>query len=232
MLDAIGEHVIVFAQRFSSVTCTEQISQSKLDDHGKVVIKQQSAHDYMISLQLTESDLTIEESRTLQGEAERKSTEALLTSKGFSAMILIFHPYFQSSYEFFLLPDSVFQGRRLHRIQFQQIAGSRTPSVLQLGGIVYPLEWKGEAWIDPESWRIVMIETSLANPLDHLGLKRLDSEVLYALIPQGELEDAYWLPQEALVEAQTPRQHWRNVHRFTNYKRFTVETKITTQTPE
>jgi hypothetical protein len=31
-----------------------------------------------------------------------------------------------------------------------------------------------------------------------------------------------WIPESAMIDLETPRQHWRNLHRFTNYKRFDV----------
>jgi hypothetical protein len=32
------------------------------------------------------------------------------------------------------------------------------------------------------------------------------------------------MPNEASIEVETKRQHWRNTHRFTDYKRFSVDT--------
>jgi hypothetical protein len=28
----------------------------------------------------------------------------------------------------------------------------------------------------------------------------------------------------ATIDVETPKQHWRNIHRFTEYKRFSVST--------
>jgi hypothetical protein len=30
------------------------------------------------------------------------------------------------------------------------------------------------------------------------------------------------MPVSATIDVETPRQHWRNVHRFTQYKRFSA----------
>ena len=35
----------------------------------------------------------------------------------------------------------------------------------------------------------------------------------------------YWFPAQATVEVETQRQHWRNTHMFTDYKRFAVSTE-------
>ena len=39
------------------------------------------------------------------------------------------------------------------------------------------------------------------------------------------MKETFWFPAEASVEVETPRQHWRNTHRFVDYKRFSVDTE-------
>ncbi len=61
--------------------------------------------------------------------------------------------------------------------------------------------------------------------MEDLGVRVLHSDVQYAPV---KLKDAsMWLPTTATIEVETPRQHWRNVHRFTNYRRFSVTTTDT-----
>jgi hypothetical protein len=36
----------------------------------------------------------------------------------------------------------------------------------------------------------------------------------------------------AVVEAETKRQHWRNTHLFSDYRRFEVETQVKTALPQ
>jgi hypothetical protein len=57
--------------------------------------------------------------------------------------------------------------------------------------------------------------------------------VSYGVLLQGDgSEEPYWLPQTAVVDAQSRQQHWRNVHRFDNYRRFTVDTRIMIEEPQ
>jgi hypothetical protein len=123
-------------------------------------------------------------------------------------------------------------GRLLHRIAFRHIKGTRSPSVLLLRERKYPLEWRGTAWIDPASGAIARIEAGLEEPMEDVGLLRLDAKVTYSDVRFASGRDDYWLPAGAVVEAETKRQLWRNTHLFTGYRRFDVETNVKTGTPQ
>ena len=48
------------------------------------------------------------------------------------------------------------------------------------------------------------------------------SDVRYVLHAFRDPAESIWVAESATIEVQTPRQHWRNQHRFTDYKRFSV----------
>ena len=83
----------------------------------------------------------------------------------------------------------------------------------------------GTAWIDPQTGAIAKIEAGIRETLQDVGLKSLHSEINFAPLPFGKQEPVYWFPTIALVEVETPRQHWRNLHQFTEYKKFSVDTE-------
>jgi hypothetical protein len=35
-----------------------------------------------------------------------------------------------------------------------------------------------------------------------------------------------WLPASATIDLETPRQHWRNIHHFTDYRKYRVAVSI------
>jgi hypothetical protein len=57
-----------------------------------------------------------------------------------------------------------------------------------------------------------------------VGLKSLHTEIEYAPVSFNK-KDGGWFPARASVEVETPRQHWRNTHQFTDYKKFSVSTE-------
>jgi hypothetical protein len=47
----------------------------------------------------------------------------------------------------------------------------------------------------------------------------------YATVDFQGSQGPYWLPASAVIEVETPHQHWRNPYTFSRYKRFSVDVK-------
>jgi hypothetical protein len=231
LIDRTEHRMEQFWDQFSAVTCTETVEQEKLGDDGKILIKKRSAYDYLVLLLLSGGDLTVQESRLLQGKPEKESDRALLSTSGFSTMVLIFHPHFRASFSFADQgPDPA--SPTLHRVHFEHIHGKPSPSVLQLRSRDYPIEWQGTAWIDGATGNIARIQATLKTSLADIGLQKLESDVRYAPAVLAGDSDPPWMPSTAKIEADTMRQHWRNVHVFTRYKQFSVSTDSKTEAPK
>jgi hypothetical protein len=225
LLTRAGKSVELFWDQMAGVTCIESVSQEKLGKGPAVLYKQESTFDYLILMHLVGDDISIEESRFLQKSKGRTEYRPLLVTSGFSTLALIFHPFYQNSYEFQWLGEESLDGQPCYRLRFQHVAGARTPSVLRLKGKDYPLRWQGTAWIQRQTNQIRKIASGLMEPMPELGLLRLDSEVKYTGCRFPETGEEYWLPRSASIDAETAHQHWRNIHLFSDYKQFTVKTK-------
>jgi hypothetical protein len=227
----LAKRATLFWDQFSAVTCTESVIQRKLEPGGKEIVRKKSDFDYLILLQLAGDELMVEESRLLQGKAPKESDRALLATNGFSTLLLVFHPIFQSSFDFTSLPEETVAGKTLWKIGFVFRDGHRSPSVLQIRTREYPIAWKGVAWIDPANSAIVRIQAHLRAPMEDVGLESLDSDVSYAPVPMRGEPDL-WLPKTAVVEAATKRQRWHNAHEFSHYRQFSVDTDATVEAPK
>jgi len=227
-----GKAVERFWEQFSAINCTETISQSRLGKAGKVLSRKEASFDYLVLMRMADDGIAVEESRVSSRPAGSEKSGPLLVTSGFSTLLLVFHPYYQSSFEYYQpAPDQV-DGTAVVRMSFRQIPRARSLSCLRLGGRDYPLEWSGTAWIEPQSGSVLRITATLGSALEDLGLKMLDAEVLYAPVKFVDAPAAQWLPAVATIEAETPLQHWKNVHRFTGYKRFSVSATATVEMPK
>ena len=228
LLERTSTQVSKFLDQFSDAKCTEQVIQEKFKQNGKLEYKEQSIFDYLVILTNAGGELSLAESRLAVRVANHSKNEkhpSLLISNGFATLFLVFHPYYANSFQFSDGgPDSI-GGLKLEKIQFQHIRDMRSPAALALRGREFPLEIAGTAWVDVQTGMIVKIEAGVGRTLEDVGLKVLHSEVTYAPVPFKGIEQTYWYPQEAIVEVETPRQHWRNTHKFTDYKRFSVSTE-------
>jgi hypothetical protein len=232
LLDRAGKRVEQFWEQFSAVSCLETVTQIKLSPEGKVLTQRKATFDYLIMMQLTGEDLTVDESRLIQGKPPKAADRALLSTSGFSTLMLILHPLFQPSFEFSAAVEETLDGMRLQRVHFEHIRGRRSPSVLQLKGREYPIEWQGDVWMHPLSGHVFKIAVALRAPMADVGLQRLSSDVHYTPVPLKGLAEPAWLPEAASIEAGTQRQRWKNMHQFTRFRQFSVDTDVKTEAPK
>lgn len=213
-------------ERFSEVRCTEKVKQEKLSDDGKVERNIDSTYDYLVIFTDAGGELSLNESRLAVGEArtDKKHTPLLVTN-GFATLFLVFHPYYVRSFQFTALADETVADRNLKKIGFNYVRGARSPAALALRGREYPLQFSGTAWIELDTGAIIKITADVGSSMEDVGLKTMRTEVDYAPFPFRELNQSYWFPMRAIVEVETPRQHWRNTHVFTQYQRFSVSTE-------
>jgi hypothetical protein len=230
-LGQVRQQVTGFLNLFSEVKCTEMVLQQKIGKKGKVEYQEQSRYDYLLITDSSDADLNLQESRLEEQASPRKKNVPLLVTNGFATLLLIFHPYYQDSFEFADLGQEMVSGRRLSKIQFRHKKGTKSPSVLVLRGREYPIELSGTAWVDPVQGNIERIRAELQASMDDVGLKVLTSDVTYLPVKFRGMKSSPWLPAEADIEVATARQHWRNLHRFTNYQHFAVSTEETPKSP-
>jgi len=170
--------------------------------------------------------LKLAESREARKAAFRDPYKTLLITNGFASMLLVLHPNYEASYVFEPIDEENVEGRTLVKVHFKPVPAAASPAAIQLRGRNYPLQLKGDIWIDEESGAVVKLQSSLDSNLDDLGLHDIRSEIHYSVVQFHEPEEAYWMPASAVIDVETPKQHWRNVHRFTDYRRFRATIQV------
>jgi hypothetical protein len=226
-VDKVSKYVSGFLNEFSDVKCTEHVVQSKLTPSGRNEYSEESTFDYLVIMQGSDGDLLLSESRLQEREARHSKQLPMLVTNGFSTLFLVFHPYYRDGFTFTFVGEEVADGKKLARIRFDHILGSRTPMALAVRGREYPLQLTGTALVDDATGSVFRIEAGLVAPMDDIGLRALQTKVDYALLPSKAADQTYRFPMLARVEVQTLKQHWRNIHRFSDYKRFSVDTQVT-----
>lgn len=224
LLVRAGVKVTQFLNQLADVRCNEDVDQEKLTPKGKTEERVQSSFEYIVLTQSQGDEPVLYESREALKESRSRKNVSLLVTNGFATQLLIFHPYYQPSFSFERIPDIRINGRNYIQIRFRHITGRPAPAALLLRGHEYPLSLAGIARIDPETGAVDHIVTDLAASMEDLGLKSFHSEVDYAAVAFGNPSKTYLLPAQATVEVRTQRQRWKNVHRFSNYRLFSVST--------
>jgi len=220
------QNVEHFFQESANVVCAESISQTVLGHNGKPLYREESAYDYQLQARTESGSLKLVESRDSRKSAFRDPRRTLLITNGFTGMLLIVHPNYESSYTSEPAGEETSDGVRLVKVHFQPVTGGRSPAALQLRGKSYAMPLSGILWIEPGSGAIVKLTAAVDTSLNDLGLQGMRSEIHYAMLQFHDPEESYWVPVSAVIDVETPRQHWRNVHRFSEYKRFRATIQV------
>lgn len=215
-----------FFQQTSNVVCMENVSQTIIGKNNKPMYREESAFEYQLQSSTRSGSLRLVETRETRKAAFRDPNKTLLITNGFASMLLVLHSNYEASYTFEPTGEETIDGRTLAKVHFKAVPGGSSPAAIQLRGRNYPLQLKGDIWIDEESGSVVKLIASMDGGLDDLGLRDLRSEIHYSIVQFHEPEEAYWMPASAVINVETPKQHWRNVHRFTDYKRFRATIQV------
>jgi hypothetical protein len=217
-----------FAQRMGLVRYTEHLSQRELRDDGKVNYQQDAFFDALTLLRRDNGGFVADESAVKARPSAGFELRPLLHTSGFSTFAMFLHPDYAPSFQFTALEDETVSGQRLRVLQFEHIKGADSPTALKLHGREYPLEFFGTVWLDAESAAVVRVVAALEEPVEEVGLRDLRCDIRYASVRLPEVDEAYWLPSSATIDLQTQKQHWRNIHSYSNFRKYSVDVTVGT----
>ncbi len=217
-----------YFEQTSNVVCMETVSQSLVGKNNKAMYREESAFEYQMQTSSRNGSLRLTETRDSKKVAFRDPNTTLLITNGFASMLLVLHQNYEASYVFTPVAEETIESRTLAKVHFKPVPGAASPAAIQLRGRDYPLPLTGDIWIDEESGAVVKLVSSLDGSLTDLGLRDIRSEIHYSIIQFRDPDEAYWMPASAVIDVETPKQHWRNIHRFTDYRRFraTIQVEI------
>jgi len=215
-----------FFEQATNVVCMENVTQAVVGKNGKANYREESVFDYQLQANTNSGALKLVESRDTRKAAFRYSGRTLLITNGFTSMLLIIHPSYESSYTFEPAGEETVDGVSFAKVNFKAIPGASSPAALQLRGKNYPIPLSGTIWIEQQSGSIAKLVATMDSSLSDVGLHNMHSEIHYATVHFHDPEEAYWMPVSAIIDVETARQHWRNIHRFTGYKRFRATIQV------
>jgi hypothetical protein len=215
-----------YFEQASNVVCTENVTQAVVGKNGKANYREDSVFDYQMQANMNSGSLKLVESRDTRKAAFRDSARSLLITNGFTSMLLIIHPTYEASYTFEEGGSESVDGISYVRFHFKPVPGASSPAAMQLRGKNYPIPLSGTIWIEPQSGAVVKLVASMDSSLSDMGLQAMRSEIHYATVNFHDPEESYWMPISAVIDVETARQHWRNIHRFAGYKRFKATIQV------
>ncbi|HLW97860.1 MAG TPA: hypothetical protein VKR82_04385 [Candidatus Acidoferrales bacterium] len=208
-------------KRSENVVCLESVTQTIVGKSDHPVYREETKYEYQMQTSFVNGTLKLQEARDASKQPFRDPARTLLITSGFAAMLLIVHSNYESSYQFEPAGEETNENGTLVKLQYTPVPGATSPAALRLRGKNYALPLSGTMWIDKQSGAVVRLTAAVDSSLSDLGLKGMTSDIHYALVQFHDPDESYWMPVSATIDVETPKQHWRNIHRFTAYRRFT-----------
>lgn len=230
LLQKVSDKVADFFRYFPNTASMEEVRQEVLGNDGRVLASSRTRYNYLM-LASEGRGIGLDEYRSDSKGAEvkpRGSGSFMLTY--LCAWHLVhFHPLHQAESRFRLLGTD--SKPRAYVIAFAQ----RPEAARHVGEFdVEDPDWlgrevfilvQGVVWVDPQSCQIVRVHTELLAPRYDVGLARDTTEIECAEIRFPGITRSFWLPREAVVTSLFRNMTYRNRHRYSDYRLFSVETK-------
>jgi len=225
MLQRVGAAVAAFFDNFSNTTCTEDVLSIVHGPHLTHEARYERRFNY-IALVKPGADKTVLEETRSDPKGGAATLGGMITTIGFVALAAHFDPDYQRESRFRYLGRETFKDQNAYVIVFAQ----RPEVARQTGHIVVrdrvaKVFVQGIAWIEPETFRILRLRTDLEQPELQVDLKRESTDVRYSDVTFAQGNKTLWLPREVTVNGEWKQYTFYNLHRYSDYRLFLVQTE-------
>ena len=151
-----------------------------------------------------------------------------LVTSGHALSCISFSTIAQSQSKFRYLGEEKIDSRETYVLGFAQQPGEATftTTMTGTGGADVDMLTQGILWMDKNSFQIIRMRTDLLAPNSEIQLDQLTTEVTFGEVQLQDVPKPLWLPRDVDVYIEINNQKFRNVHHYTNYRRYRVSVKI------
>ncbi len=234
ILKKTGQRVDEFLDGVVDLVAQEEIKQERngIRSAGKPV------QDNYLILRHGEGDQAgFDEFRMDEGgnRLDASPRRGFLITSGFALTCMQFSSALQLASTFRYLGDQKIAKRDAYVVAFAQMSGETGLEVTLRGsgGSEVHMELQGIAWVDKENFHILRMRTDLLAPQPTAGLDAQTTKVNFGEVRLQDVATPLWLPQDVVVFLKLGpvlnrpfEVEFKNVHHYTNYRRYRVSTKI------
>jgi hypothetical protein len=150
-----------------------------------------------------------------------------IVSTGLASVVLNFYPVIRTGCRFRYFGRQMLNGQETDVVGFAQIPKAdahATVAILPNG--IAGLLIQGLAWIDASSHEILRIQTDLLARRRDMDLDKETTVIDFGTVHLAETSTTLRLPTKIVVDTKVHSQHFRNIHEYSDFKLFRVESHI------
>ena len=229
ILQKMGRSVDGFVRDIGDLIAHEDITQEKLNPRGNIK-KEHIQDNYLILHHGYEwgasSEYRMDDKGNRLGPIGLE--KGYLVTSGHALSCIGFSTVAQSGSRFRYLGEETIDSREAYVLGFAQQLGEATfvTTMRGTGGTDVDMLTQGVLWVDKNSFQIIRMRTDLLAPSNELQIDRLTTEMTFGEVQLPDVPNPLWLPSNVDVYIEINKQKFRNVHHYTNYRRYRVSVKI------
>jgi VWFA-related protein len=230
ILESTGRSVDDFIHNIGDLIADEDVIQEKLNPDGKIKAKQHVQDDYLILHHGYEWGAGAEYRMDKNGKrlGAIGLEKGYLVTSGHALSCISFSTVTQSQSKFRYLGDMKIDTRDAYALAFAQRPGeaSFTTTMRGTGRREADMLTQGILWVDKENFQILRMRSALLVPNKEIQLDQLTTEVTFSQLRLQDVASPLWLPSNADVYMEIGNGKYRNLHHYSNYRRYRVAVKI------
>jgi VWFA-related protein len=230
ILRNMGRTVDDFVRNIGDLIAREDVTQEKLNADGKTEAKERVRDNYLILHHGYEWGASAEYRMDDQGNrlGPIGLEKGYLVTSGAALSCISFSTAVQPQSRFRYLGDDRLGSQETYVLGFAQKPDEVTFTTVMrgTGGREVDMLTQGILWVDKNSFQILRMRSDLLAPYKEIGLDRLTTDVSFGEVRLQDVPNPLWLPSDVNVYIDIGGKRYRNLHRYTNYRRYRVSVKI------
>lgn len=230
ILEKFGASVDDFIHNVGDLIADEDLTQQKLNPDGKIKAKLRTQDDYLILHHGYEWGANAEYRMDKKGKrlGAIGLEKGYLVTAGYALSSISFGTTTQAQSNYRYLGDQKVGARDAFVVAFAQRPGEVTFTTVMKGTGDHEVDMltQGILWIDKENFQILRLRTDLLEPNPELHLTRSTTDVSFSQFHLQNTPDPLWLPNDVTVFLEINGEKYRNLHHYSNYRRYQVAVKI------
>ena len=244
ILRRTGATVDEFFLNIVDLIAQEEITQGKLVSvtvnggmpGGTIESKARVRASYLILRHVDGSRAEVDEFR-MNDKGNRMDeiglNKGFFMTSGFALSSVHFSSAIQWDSRFLHLGDQKIRGKETYVIAFAQLPSeARNTVTMKAEGVKVQIFIQGLAWVDKSNFQILQMRTDLLSPQQDIGLDEQTTEITFSEVRFSDVAIPLWLPRDVNVYMKftfgAPVQIFRNVHHYSDYRRYRVSIKMLT----
>jgi len=229
ILQNMGRTVDDFVHSIVDLIAHEDVTQEKLDAKGKIKAKERVQDDYLILHHGYEWGASAEYRMDDKGNrlGPIGLSQGYLVTSGHALSSIAFSTVAQPQSRFRFLGEEKTGSQDTYVLGFAQRPEATFTTVMAgTGGNEVEMLMQGILWVDKNKFQILRMRSDLLAPNAEIGLDRLTTEVAFEEVRLQDFPKPLWLPITVSVYMEINKEKYRNLHHYTNYRRYQVSVKI------